>query len=137
VAVMGGKEKLSARAAAATKPGRYGDGRGLWLVVSRSGARKWVFRFTYCSRVTEMGLGGHGTTLAQAREKAGEARKVIAAGRNRSQAVLLAFIGAIYVGFGLQTGTRRQIIAEWTVALGFFGARSGLQYRPLSFRGWY
>ncbi len=37
-------------------------------------------------------------------------------------AVLLAFIGAIYVGFGLQTGTRPQIITEWTVALGFFGA---------------
>jgi hypothetical protein len=37
-------------------------------------------------------------------------------------AVLLAFIGAIYVGFGLQTGTRTQIITEWTVALGFFGA---------------
>jgi hypothetical protein len=36
-------------------------------------------------------------------------------------AVLLAFIGAIYVGFGLQTGTRAQFIAEWT-ALGFFGA---------------
>jgi hypothetical protein len=37
-------------------------------------------------------------------------------------AVLLAFIGAFYVGFGLQTGTRAQIITEWTVALGFFGA---------------
>jgi integrase len=79
---MAGKERLTARAAATTKPGRHGDGRGLWLVVSPSGARKWVFRFTYCGRVTEMGLGGHGTTLAQAREKAAEARKLIAAGRN-------------------------------------------------------
>jgi len=83
---MTGKEKLTARAAAATKPGRYCDGRGLWLVVSASGARKWVFRFTYCGRVTEMGLGGHGTTLAQAREKAAEARKLISAGRNPIEA---------------------------------------------------
>ena len=54
---MAGKQKLTARAAATTKPGRHGDGRGLWLVVAPSGARKWVFRFTYRGRVTEMGLG--------------------------------------------------------------------------------
>jgi Arm domain-containing DNA-binding protein len=83
---MAGKEKLTARAVAATKPGRYGDGRGLWLVVSSSCARKWVFRFTYYGRVTEMGLGGHGTSLAQAREKAAEARKLVAAGLNPIEA---------------------------------------------------
>ena len=37
-------------------------------------------------------------------------------------AVLLAAIGAIYVGFGLQTGTRAQVVAELIVALGFFSA---------------
>jgi hypothetical protein len=37
-------------------------------------------------------------------------------------AVLVAFIGAIYAGFGMQTGTRAQIVIEWTVALGFFAA---------------
>jgi integrase len=83
---MAGKEKLTARAAATAKPGRYCDGRGLWLVVLPSGARKWVFRFTFAGRVTEMGLGGHGTTLAEARKKADEARKVIAAGRNPIEA---------------------------------------------------
>jgi integrase len=83
---MAGKEKLSARAAATTKPGRTCDGRGLWLVVSPSGARKWVFRFTYCGRVTEMGLGGYGTTLAQAREKAAEAGKLVASGINPIEA---------------------------------------------------
>jgi hypothetical protein len=36
-------------------------------------------------------------------------------------AMLLAVIGAIYIGFGLQTGTRTQVITEVTVALGFFG----------------
>ncbi len=83
---MTGKEKLTARAAAGAKPGRYCDGRGLWLLVSPSGARKWVFRFTFAGRVTEMGLGGRGTTLAEARKKADEARKVIAAGRNPIEA---------------------------------------------------
>jgi integrase len=83
---MAGKEKMTARAVAAAKPGRYCDGRGLWLVVSPSGARKWVFRFTCRGRVTEMGLGGHGTTLAEARKKADEARKIVAEGKNPIEA---------------------------------------------------
>jgi len=78
---MAGKEKMTARAVAAAKPGRYCDGRGLWLVVSPSGARKWVFRFTWWG-----GLGGHGTTLAEARKKADEARKIIAEGKNPIEA---------------------------------------------------
>jgi integrase len=72
--------KLTARAAATTKPGRYGDGAGLWLVVSATGARKWVFRFSFGGKVTEMGLGA--ANLAQARAKAIEARQTIAEGKN-------------------------------------------------------
>src|SRR5579885_1919060 len=49
--------KLSHRTVQTAKPGRYGDGAGLWLVVSPSGARKWVFRFSWQGRVTETGLG--------------------------------------------------------------------------------
>ena len=83
---MVGKQKLTARAAATTKPGRRGDGRGLWLVVAPSGARKWVFRFTYRGRVTEMGLGNAAVSLAQARDRAAEARKLVAAGVNPIEA---------------------------------------------------
>jgi integrase len=86
MAAMTGKRKLTARAAATTKPGRHGDGRGLWLVVSHSGARKWVFRFTHCGRVTEMGLGNAAVSLAHAREKAAVARKLVAAGVNPIEA---------------------------------------------------
>jgi len=79
--------KLTARAAATTKPGRYGDGAGLYLVVSESGARKWVFRFSFAGKVTEMGLGSaDSVTLAEAREKALEARRTVAAGRNPIEA---------------------------------------------------
>jgi integrase len=83
---MAGKEKLSARAAATTKPGRYCDGHGLWLAVSPSGARKWVFRFTFDGRVTEMGLGNAAVSLATARDKAAEARKLVASGINPIEA---------------------------------------------------
>ena len=83
---MAGQGKLSARAAATAKPGRHGDGRGLYLVVSGTGARKWVFRFTFAGRVTEMGLGNAAVTLAQARDKAADARKLVAAGVNPIEA---------------------------------------------------
>lgn len=83
---MAGKAKLSARAAATTKPGRYGDGRGLYLVVSQTGARKWIFRFTFGGRVTEMGLGNAAISLSAARDKADEARRLVASGTNPIEA---------------------------------------------------
>jgi integrase len=90
-----GTEKLSARGAATKKPGRYGDGGGLYLVVSPSGARKWVFRFTLIGKVTEMGLGSaDAVSLSAAREAARDARKLVARGENpiaaKRQAAALA-----------------------------------------------
>ncbi len=45
--------KLTARTIepAKLKPGRYGDGGGLWLVVSQKSAKKWVYRFTIDGKV--------------------------------------------------------------------------------------
>jgi integrase len=83
---MRGKQKLTARGAATSKPGRYGDGNGLYLIVSPSGARKWVFRFTFGGKVTEMGLGSANLiSLAEARDKAHAARKIRHAGQNPIQ----------------------------------------------------
>lgn len=46
-------------------------------------------------------------------------------------AMILAVIGAIYVGFGLQTGNRAQIAMELTAAFGFLGAAlAGLWITP-------
>jgi hypothetical protein len=89
------RTRLTARGAATTKPGRYGDGRGLYLVVSPSGARKWVYRFTYAGRVTEAGLGSASVvSLAEARSKAHEARRLLDAGQNpivaKRQAALMS-----------------------------------------------
>ena len=49
---------LTARKVETAKPGKYGDGANLYLVVSKTGARKWVLRFTWRSKSKEMGLGG-------------------------------------------------------------------------------
>jgi hypothetical protein len=74
--------KLTARQIASAKPGRHGDGGGLYLVVSRTGARKWIFRFTSGGKPNEMGVGGAAVMLAQARDRAADARKFVASGVN-------------------------------------------------------
>ena len=80
-------QKLTARAAATSKPGRYGNGSGLYLTVSSSGARKWVFRFTFDGRVTEMGLrSAEIVSLAEARDKAHAGQKIRRAGQNPIEA---------------------------------------------------
>jgi hypothetical protein len=49
-------EKLSALAVTrATKPGYYGDGAGLYLQISKSGTKSWIFRFTIAKKQREMG----------------------------------------------------------------------------------
>lgn len=39
--------RLTARKVATAKAGKYSDGNNLYLVVSHSGSRKWVLRFTW------------------------------------------------------------------------------------------
>ena len=68
--------RLSAVALSKLKPGRHCDGGGLYLQVTRSGARSWIFRFMRQRRAHEMGLGAlHTISLAEARQKARECRQ--------------------------------------------------------------
>jgi integrase-like protein/Arm domain-containing DNA-binding protein len=61
----------------AKRRGYYGDGGGLFLQVSASGSKSWVFRFKESGRLREMGLGAsHTIGLAEAREKARECRRL-------------------------------------------------------------
>lgn len=72
---------LTARKVETAKPGKYGDGANLYLLVSKTGARKWVLRFTLRGKSKEMGLGSAASVpLADARERAATARRMIAVG---------------------------------------------------------
>lgn len=77
-----GLHKLSATQVSKVKePGYYGDGGGLWLQVTASGAKSWIFRFTRNKRAREMGLGGLvALSLADAREEAAKCRRQLVAG---------------------------------------------------------
>jgi integrase len=53
------------------KPGRYGDGNGLMLLIKPSGAKSWVQRISIKGRMVDLGLGSvELVSLAEAREKA-------------------------------------------------------------------
>ena len=39
------------------EPGYYLDGNGLYLQVSKTGSRSWIFRYTLNGKTREMGLG--------------------------------------------------------------------------------
>ncbi|WP_454655138.1 tyrosine-type recombinase/integrase [Bosea beijingensis] len=77
-------KKLSARSVATlAKVGRHSDGDGLYLIVDASGAKRWAFLFRWEGKLKEMGLGGtSAVSLADARNKAGEARRTLDSGAN-------------------------------------------------------
>ena len=67
--------KLTAAQVKYARPGRHGDGRGLYLQVI-GGSKTWVLRYEHRKRERWMGLGSvEFVTLAQARERAFELRR--------------------------------------------------------------
>jgi integrase len=65
------------------RPGLYGDGAGLYLQVSSSKTKAWVFRYMLAGRARKMGLGDIDRIgLAEARKKAAEASSLIVDGKD-------------------------------------------------------
>ena len=81
---MRGINKLTPRKIAAThKPGRYADGLGLYLEIRRAGNKSWSFRYMVAGRARELGLGPlHSVSLAEARNRAREARQLLLDGKD-------------------------------------------------------
>lgn len=68
-----------------TKPGRYGDGGGLYLDVRNGGRRRWIFRYRdrQTGKLRDKGLGSASTvSLAKVRERAAEARLLLQSGKD-------------------------------------------------------
>src|SRR5262245_7303153 len=70
--------RLSARTVAtATRKGMYADGGGLYLQITATRTKNWVFRFASDGKTRDMGLGAlAAVTLADAREAAAECRRL-------------------------------------------------------------
>jgi integrase len=76
-----GKLTATAVIAAFKRPGRHGDGDGLFLQVTPAGAASWVLRVQKDGRRRDIGLGSFKKVgLSLARERADEARRQIEAG---------------------------------------------------------
>ncbi len=75
---------LTAAKVRTAKPGRYGDGDGLYVLVRSAITAFWVFRYTRSGKLREMGLGrargSNSVTLAEARVRAGELHRAVRAG---------------------------------------------------------
>lgn len=66
-----------------SKPGRYGDGDGLYLNIAPSGTKSWVQRIVIDGRRRDIGLGSYSAVgLAQARTMAASNRTAVSEGRD-------------------------------------------------------
>jgi integrase len=76
--------RLTARQVETLKaPGRHADGGNLYLNISKSGAKSWVFFYRFGKTQREMGLGGIATTsLGEARAKGLAALKLLKEGHD-------------------------------------------------------
>lgn len=87
---LGGKQRgphtekrLNATFVRSALPGRHTDGGGLFLQVDASGARRWLLRITVRGKRCDYGLGSAKVlSLAEARKRAIEMRKVVLRGGN-------------------------------------------------------
>lgn len=75
--------KLTSRAIdALSSPGRYADGDGLYVEVTKSGTKRWLFRYQLRGKRTQLGLGvfSKSNSLAIARQNVYELNRLIATG---------------------------------------------------------
>lgn len=81
-------DRLSAKAVNAVKaPGYYPDGGGLYLQVSVTGSKSWIFRYMLESKQREMGLGSYqDVSLSEARQKRDDFRKLARTGTDPIEA---------------------------------------------------
>jgi len=69
------------------KPGMHHDGQGLYLQVTKSGSKSWIYRYTRNGKARTMGLGGYPLIgLAKARERHEEARNMLSDDRDPIEA---------------------------------------------------
>jgi integrase len=132
-------DRLTVRKVETAKPGKYGDGRGLQLAVSPRGAKKWLLRYMVAGRAHEYGLGSFPEVgLAEAREKALDARRLVKSGvdpiaeRRRAAAAIPKF-GAFAdaVAADLAPGFRNEKHRkQWATTLSVYAAP--LRDRPLN-----
>lgn len=112
-----------------TSPGLFADGNGLYLQVSATGAKTWIFRFSIAGRRRDMGLGSAElVSLAEARGRAWEAKRQVVEGvdpieARKAEAAALALEAAKAMTF--QTCAEAYIASK---RAGWKNAKHGAQW---------
>lgn len=108
------KALTSVRINSLSEPGRYADGNGLYLVVDPTGAKRWVLRTLVHGKRRDIGLGGlRLVSLAEARDKAVEFRKIAREGgnpidvRRQAKAIIPTFADASQQAYESHKGAWR------------------------------
>jgi integrase len=123
-------DKLTARKVDTLKAtGRHSDGGGLYLNVTDTGAKSWLFMWKKAGRRREMGLGSiRDVPLARARTLAFEARQHLASGRDplaaREKPASMTFGDAATALVESMSPSWRNAKhrAQWTMTLTVYGA---------------
>ena len=77
------RKQLTQREIVSLLPGSHCDGEGLYIVKRTPSAGKWVLRFNFAHRPKQMGMGPWPQVgLAEARERAGDAKRLLRDGVN-------------------------------------------------------
>ncbi|HEV7983254.1 MAG TPA: Arm DNA-binding domain-containing protein [Xanthobacteraceae bacterium] len=99
------------KAVAQDKPKRLPDGDGLHLLVQPGGRKLWRFRYRFAGRENMLSFGSFpATSLANARAKRDEARKLIEAGTDPATKKRLDKLAAVNTG----RNTFGVVAAEYT-----------------------
>lgn len=117
------------------KPGRHSDGEGLYLSVNKTGQKSWVLFWKRAGRVREMGLGsatGAGKvgalTLADARQAAQAARRLIASGidpiaeRRKGSAKTFGEVADALIADMAPSFRNEKHLAQWKMTLAEYAA---------------
>jgi hypothetical protein len=116
-----------------SKPGRYADGGGLWLQISKWKTKSFTFRYMLDGRARHMGLGSLQTvTLADARQRARQARMLLLdgtdpiaqrqqrrSGARQEAASRMTFeqAASTYIAFAGETWKNEKHRAQWPSTL--------------------
>src|SRR5438552_5584398 len=85
-----------AKAAPSDKPHKLADGGGLHLLIQPGGSKLWRFRYRFAGRENMLALGAFpSTSLADARAKRDDAKKLLASGTDPSQERRLKTLAAV------------------------------------------
>jgi len=113
-----------------TKPGKYGDGGGLILVVDKNGNKRWSFVYSRGTRRCELGLGiVRDVSLATARSMAAQYREALAMGddpktikQNAARTVTFGEFADHYVESMKPSWRNPKHVAQWVMTLTKYAA---------------